>query len=218
MRNLKLRTGLLSAVASASLAPESAAGGGASGSTPSEGVTEAGGRVAIDPAALRKALSAFPTGVAVVTTAIHGRRAGMTVSSFNSVSLDPPLILWSLSRRAPSFPLFQYSTAFGVHILSEHQIAIARQFSTPLRNKFADVECEAGAGGIPRIKNCSAVLMCKTWRRYDGGDHVIMVGEVCEIEIGKDPPLVFALRDFGRVLCFTRQQDTAAADERGVVA
>ena len=140
----------------------------------------------------RRALGQFATGVTVVTArAADGRRMGVTVNSFSSVSLNPPLILWSLSRQTPSFNDFTNVTHFAVNVLEAHQHHLSRQFSTPLLDKFADVEFVEGAHGLPILTGVIAQFTCRKVRQYDGGDHVIFVGEVEQYKYNDGEPLVF---------------------------
>ncbi len=155
----------------------------------------------------RKALGQFATGVSVVTARAHdGRRIGITVNSFSSVSLDPPLILWSLARNAGSFQDFVSAGYFAVNVLESKQHHLSRQFSTPLPDKFADVECTDSANGCPLLKGVIAHFICRKVRQYDGGDHVIFLGEVEEYKYNEGEPLVF---HSGRYRVATRHPDIA---------
>lgn len=155
----------------------------------------------------RRALGQFATGVTVVTArASDGRKVGVTVNSFSSVSLDPPLILWSISRQAPSFTDFGTASHFAVNILESRQHHLSRQFSTPLPDKFAGVEFEEGTGGVPLLHGAIAQFVCRKIRQYDGGDHIILVGEVEEYKYNEGEPLVF---HSGRYRIATRHPDIA---------
>jgi flavin reductase (DIM6/NTAB) family NADH-FMN oxidoreductase RutF len=147
-----------------------------------------------DQARFRQALGRFATGVAVVTgLAQDGARLGITVSSFNSVSLAPPLILFSIARRTNSFPAWQAARHYAVNILSEHQEALSDRFARPLADKWDGVETIAGRHGLPILQGALAVLECAAHARHDGGDHEIFVGRVEDLLIGTAPdrPLVF---------------------------
>ena len=140
----------------------------------------------------RRALGQFATGVTVVTArASDGRKLGVTVNSFSSVSLDPPLILWSLSRQAVSFSDFINTTHFAVNVLESRQHHLSRQFSTPVPDKFAGVEYDEGKGGLPLLRGVIAQFVCRKVRQYDGGDHVILIGEVEKYNYNAGQPLVF---------------------------
>ncbi len=153
----------------------------------------------------RRALGQFATGVTVITTrAADGRKVGVTVNSFSSVSLDPPLILWSLARQAPSAGDFLTATHFAVNVLEARQHHLSRQFSTPTQDKFAGVDCAEGVGKIPLLQGAIALFICRKVRQYDGGDHVILLGEVEEYKCHEGEPLVF---HSGRYRIATRHPD-----------
>jgi flavin reductase (DIM6/NTAB) family NADH-FMN oxidoreductase RutF len=153
----------------------------------------------------RRALGQFATGVSVVTACTpDGRRIGITVNSFSSVSLDPPLILWSLARNAGSFQDFCRATHFAVNVLEARQHHLSRQFSTPLPDKFAGVECTDGRAGCPLLNGAISHFVCRKVRQYDGGDHVIFLGEVEEYKYQEGEPLVF---HSGRYRVATRHPD-----------
>jgi 3-hydroxy-9,10-secoandrosta-1,3,5(10)-triene-9,17-dione monooxygenase reductase component len=140
----------------------------------------------------RAALGAFATGVTIVTTRNSaGEDIGLTANSFNSVSLDPPMVLWSLARKSLSLPAFLESGYFAVHVLAATQEDLSVTFATRGADKFANMAVTRGAGGIPLLPGCSAVFQCRTAFNYEGGDHVIFVGEVQEFEHFNRPPLVF---------------------------
>jgi enoyl-CoA hydratase/carnithine racemase len=143
-----------------------------------------------DPKTYRNALGQFATGVTIVTTRdAQGLPVGVTANSFNSVSLDPPLILWSLARSARSMAAFEQAESFAVHVLASDQDDLANRFASRAEDKFAGLDI--GDEGPPFIHGCSARLICKTRHLYEGGDHVIMVGEVIEYESDGKPPLLF---------------------------
>lgn len=147
----------------------------------------------LDTQEFRKTLGCFATGVAVVTTCgSNGRPVGLTISSFNSVSMAPPLILWSLSLNSPSLPAFRDQDCFAVNILSAEQVKLARHFATPQDNKFDNVDWSWGPTGAPLLADCSAVLQCRSYRRYEGGDHEIFLGEVIGLDMTELPGLVFS--------------------------
>ena len=140
----------------------------------------------------RAALGSFATGVTIVTTRnAAGEDIGLTANSFNSVSLDPPMVLWSLARKSLSLPAFLESGYFAVHVLAASQEDLSVTFATRGADKFAGLQLTRGSGGIPLIPGCSALFQCKTAFNYEGGDHVIFVGEVQEFEHFNHAPLVF---------------------------
>ncbi|MCK9505089.1 MAG: flavin reductase family protein [Porticoccaceae bacterium] len=146
----------------------------------------------VDPKAFRQALGAFATGVTVITTrAADGSDAGITASSFNSVSLDPPLILWSQGKDSDSFSIFRDAEYFAVHVLAENQRDISDRFAFGEGDKFNGLKIERGIGGVALLDGSAARFVCRSAARYEGGDHVIIVGEVLEFEAWSLPPLIF---------------------------
>lgn len=145
----------------------------------------------VDPMALRNAMGCFTTGVTIVTTNNDGVDAGVTVNSFNSVSLDPPMVLWSLAKSAGSFQTYHTAEHFAVHILAADQEPLSQRFATRGIDKFAEVDFHRGVGDVPILDGCSAVFHCKTVYRYEGGDHEIYVGQVEKLEHFDRKALVF---------------------------
>ena len=154
----------------------------------------------------RDTLGMFPTGVAVVTArGAEGTLQGVTVNSFNSVSLDPPLVLFSLSRKLHSLNVFLTADAFAINFLQEDQQDLSARFNKALSNKWEHVTYRTGATGAPVILPALAVLECCPYAQYDGGDHVIVVGRVEHIECQEcKPPLVY-FRGRYHTLNFTTQ-------------
>jgi 3-hydroxy-9,10-secoandrosta-1,3,5(10)-triene-9,17-dione monooxygenase reductase component len=145
-----------------------------------------------DPRDFRQALGRFATGVTIVTTrAADGTPVGMTANSFNSVSMDPPMVLWSLARTARSLEAFTQATHWSVHILANDQEALSNRFARAGEDKFAGLRLEQGHGGTPLIAGCSARFQCRTAFQYEGGDHIIFVGEVLDFDRSERAPLVF---------------------------
>jgi len=140
----------------------------------------------------RNALSQFATGVTIITTRLpDGSFLGLTASSFNSVSLDPPLVLWSLAQTANSLPVFTGNSHYVINILSGHQAALAERFSKRIENRFEGVEFELSHTGLPILKGVAAWFECHNRSRYPEGDHVIFVGEVERCDTTPQPALVF---------------------------
>lgn len=153
----------------------------------------------------RRALGQFATGVTVVTArTADGRNVGVTVNSFSSVSLSPPLILWSLARQASHFTDFVNGTYFAVNVLEARQHHLSRQFSTPVPDKFVGVDFAEGKAGVPIVNGTIAHFICRKVKQYDGGDHVIILGEVEEYQYNEGEPLVF---HSGRYRVATRHPD-----------
>lgn len=147
---------------------------------------------ALDPRALRQALGCFATGVTVMTTLrADGSPVGVTVNSFASVSLDPPLVLWSLAAHSPSLGAFRAAPRFCVNVLAADQAELCRRFATPVADKFAGVAWRRGAGGVPVLVGCLATFECSTAFNNWGGDHVILVGRVESFEMRDAPALLF---------------------------
>lgn len=147
---------------------------------------------AFDPKDFRNALGMFATGVTIVTTrAADGSAVGVTANSFNSVSLTPPLVLWSLAKNARSVAAFTGSEHWNVHILSTEQELLSNKFARAGEDKFAGLALEAGVSNAPLMPGCSARFQCRTMFQYDGGDHIIFVGEVLDYDKSPRPPLVY---------------------------
>lgn len=127
----------------------------------------------------RNALGQFATGVTVVTTTdAHGHPIGMTVSSFNSVSLNPALVLWSLARNAGCYAAFAQAQYYAIHVLAAHHKDLALQFSQRGIDRFAGVAWQANAHGVPVLDGALATFECRARSQYPEGDHLILVGEV----------------------------------------
>jgi flavin reductase (DIM6/NTAB) family NADH-FMN oxidoreductase RutF len=153
-----------------------------------------------DTRAFRRALGTFPTGVTIVTTVSpEGRPVGLTCNSFSSVSLSPPLILWSLALHSPSLPAFLQAPRFAVNVLSAGQLGHSTRFSQPLPDKFENVAWAPGEGGLPLITDAAAHLECRNETRHYTGDHVIFIGRVLRFAYNANAPLVFAHGEY-RVL------------------
>lgn len=153
----------------------------------------------LDGRAFREALGAFTTGVTVVTTRGEQGDVGLTANSFNSVSLDPPMVLWSLGKQASSLPAFKAARHFAVHILSENQQELSNRFATRGIDKFADIEVRRGPDEVPLLNDCAARFVCRTEYQYEGGDHIIFVGEVLDFSHWQRSPLLFHGGKYGRI-------------------
>jgi flavin reductase (DIM6/NTAB) family NADH-FMN oxidoreductase RutF len=140
----------------------------------------------------RAALGMFATGVTIVTArTLAGALVGLTANSFNSVSLAPPLVLWSLARAAASMPTFSAGSHYAINILGADQKTLAKRFAAKGIDRFADVAFEEGIGGAPILAGAAATFECFNRSRYEEGDHVIFVGEVerCTHRLGASPLL-----------------------------
>jgi 4-hydroxyphenylacetate 3-hydroxylase, reductase component len=158
-------------------------------------------RAPVDLRQFRTALGTFATGVTVITTrGPRGELVGNTANSFNAVSLDPPLVLWSLGRSAYSFKAYLSTDHFAVNVLREGQEDLSARFGRQAAGKWDGVDYETWETGCPILPNALAVFECKTAYTYQGGDHVIFVGEVLNYDF--DPngkPLVFWRGGYFRV-------------------
>ncbi len=142
---------------------------------------------------LRDVLGTFITGVTIVTTRDRqGTGHGITANSFSSVSLDPPLILWSLACTSKSFKAFQESSHFAVHILAEDQMNLSNHFSKSREDKFHGIPHTAGFGDVPILENAAARLECSRFATHPAGDHVIYIGRVERIALAPRRTLAFA--------------------------
>lgn len=149
-----------------------------------------------DSRQLRNALGRFPTGVTVITTRTpSGKLEGLTANSFSALSLDPPLVLWSISRKSLSLPGFLASGSFVINVLGAGQSNLSHRFATPQENKFEGVAFEDGLGGAPVLEGVLASFECQTETTIEGGDHLLFVGRVHKISYGEGDPLIF---DSGR--------------------
>jgi len=142
----------------------------------------------------RRALSQFPTGVTVITTIdAEGNPIGVTASSFNSVSMDPTLVLWSIDKGANSLSAFENAEFFAVNVLASDQVSTSNNFASRGQDKFANAQYSSGLGNAPILDHYAAQFECKTWAVYEGGDHLILVGEVKKYRSNDNAePLVFS--------------------------
>lgn len=153
-----------------------------------------------DPRAFRDALGRFATGVTVVTALdAEGAPAGITANSFASLSLDPPLVLWSPARRSRRFPTFTQADAFAVHVLAADQQAACDAFVRP-EGAFDAVRWSDGPERLPLLEGCLARFLCRRQAVLDGGDHAVVVGRVWRAERGSGAPLVFQGGRYGSFL------------------
>ena len=140
----------------------------------------------------RHALAQFATGVTIVTTrTVDGTPTGLTVNSFNSVSLQPPLILWSLSLKAGSLAAFRDCAHYAINVLAAHQLDIAKRFASRGVDRFVGTTWRAGPHELPIISGNVAALITLNRNQYVEGDHLILIGEVTQFEAPGGAPLVF---------------------------
>lgn len=141
--------------------------------------------------ALRAALGSFPTGVTVVTARGAARTVGVTISSFSSVSLEPPLVLWCLSETAPSRESFLEATHFAIHVLAHDQEDVSRRFCSSSLDKFAGLETDEGLGRAPLLEGVAALFECALVDTHAAGDHTIFIGRIERYSHADRLPLVF---------------------------
>jgi len=156
---------------------------------------------AIDSRDFRSALGMFATGVTVVTAmSTDGKPYGVTCNSFASVSLNPPLVLWSLGMFSQGLPIFQNASHFTINVLAASQAELASQFAKSVGDKFAGVVWAPGLGNAPVLADVVANFQCRAANRYYGGDHVIFLGAVEAYAYSRREPLLFARGSFGQFL------------------
>lgn len=145
-----------------------------------------------DTKAFRNALGTFTTGVTIITTkAADGTEVGLTANSFNSVSLDPPLVLWSLAKSAMSVPVFNAAEHWNVHVLSSSQQELSGRFASRGEDKFSGLLQDKGVSSAPLLQGCAARFQCRNAFIHDGGDHIIFIGEVLDFDRNDQAPLAF---------------------------
>jgi flavin reductase (DIM6/NTAB) family NADH-FMN oxidoreductase RutF len=166
----------------------------------------------IDPRDFRNALGTYATGVTIITAiGPDGKPYGITCNSFASVSLNPPLVLWSLVLYSSSLSAFQNASHFAVNVLDISQQALANKFAKSTDDKFIGVDWKPGLGGAPLLVDSVANFQCRAANRYYGGDHVIFLGAVEAYSYSGKEPLLFARGGYGR---FVTAVDRQATDEK----
>lgn len=142
--------------------------------------------------ALRAALGRFTTGVTIVACrGLAGEPVGLTANSFSALSLQPPLVLWSLRRSSPTLAAFVAAAHFSVNVLSEEQVDLSRRFASPIADKFAGGPWSDGIGGVPVLAGCAAVFECEQVSNQPAGDHLLFIGRVLAAAESPVAPLVF---------------------------
>src|SRR6266853_67169 len=165
----------------------------------------------IDPRDFRNALGTYATGITIITVAMaDGKPYGLTCNSFASVSLNPPLVLWSLGLYSSSLSVFQNANHFVINVLGTSQQALANKFAKSSEDKFAGVEWTPGLGNAPLLADSVATFQCRAANRYYGGDHVIFLGAVEAYSYNREEPLLFARGGYGR---FTAAENGRAANK-----
>jgi flavin reductase (DIM6/NTAB) family NADH-FMN oxidoreductase RutF len=153
---------------------------------------------AFDARQFRDALAQFATGVTVICARAGADRfVGLTANSFNSVSLEPPLILWSLAVGSESLPAFETTERYSINVLAAEQAELAHRFSRPHADRFAGVDFRLGWADAPLIEGCVAWFECRHAARHRAGDHIVFIGEVATCERSRGRGLVFHHGHFG---------------------
>ena len=145
----------------------------------------------IDDARFRLAMSHFASGVTVVTTELDGKPFGMTVASFASLSLHPPLVLVCIESNVRTHDAIAAAGAFGVSILGQHQIDVSNRFASRNDDKFVGAELRRGELGVPLIEGAICTIECRLREKLAGGDHSIFIGEVVDVQTAEGAPLVY---------------------------
>jgi 3-hydroxy-9,10-secoandrosta-1,3,5(10)-triene-9,17-dione monooxygenase reductase component len=141
---------------------------------------------------LRTALGRFATGVTIVgCRGADGSAVGLTANSFSALSLQPPLVLWSLRSASPNLPAFMAASHFAVNVLAENQVDLSRRFASRLSDKFSEGSWSAGLGGAPVLAGGAAVFECAQVSAQTAGDHVLFIGQVLRVSEAPLMPLVF---------------------------
>jgi 3-hydroxy-9,10-secoandrosta-1,3,5(10)-triene-9,17-dione monooxygenase reductase component len=171
----------------------------------------------LDARAFRRALGSFVTGVTIITTCdAQGAPAGLTANSFNSVSLDPPMVLFSLALDSTSLEAFRQAGWWAVHVLAAGQEALSNRFAQKDPDKFDGLETMRGPGGIPLLPEFAARFICRAAFEYEGGDHAIFLGAVDSFEQAGRPPLIYHQGQYGGV--FPASAAPAASEARNLLA
>jgi 3-hydroxy-9,10-secoandrosta-1,3,5(10)-triene-9,17-dione monooxygenase reductase component len=162
---------------------------------------------AIDPGTLRKVAGRFATGVTVVTAVHNGKPCGITVNSFTSVSLEPPLVLIAVAKKARAYACLEATGRFAVNVLSDAQEGIARLFASLAEDKFAGLRYRSSPGGQPLLAGIHAWLDCEITERHPGGrTHTVFTARVTAIGAGRGRPLLFHRRAYRRIGAYRSRQ------------
>ena len=155
---------------------------------------------AFDSSEFRTALGDYATGVTIITALdAAGQAIGLTANSFTSVSLDPPLVLWSIDKCSPLFDGFMQADHYAVHVLRQDQQELAQRFSDDDAARIAELTYESGIAGLPLLKTYSALFQCEVESRYAEGDHVILIGHVISIDNESTAPLIYHKAQYKRL-------------------
>lgn len=153
----------------------------------------------LDPAALRQAFGVFPSGVVAVGAVVDGAAVGLAASSFTSVSLDPPLVSFSIARTSKTWPDLRRASHVGLTILAEHHGEVCRQLAGPVDQRFEGLAVSVTDGGAVTLDEGVAQFDCTIYREVDAGDHIIVLLQLHAVDHGLGQPLVFHRSGFGRL-------------------
>lgn len=160
----------------------------------------------IDKLAFRHALGNFATGITVMTASSpDGEKVGVTANSFNSVSLDPALILWSIVKTSKSFTVFEAASHFAVNILAADQMNLSNHFAKRSEDKFTAIDFKDGLGNAALLQGCAAIFQCELHSIIEGGDHWIIIGKVVAFDDAGKAPLLYHQGSYSLVMPFGRQ-------------
>lgn len=154
-----------------------------------------------DSQGFRRALGHFATGVTIITARAADRSpVGLTCNSFASLSLEPPLVQWSIANTSRNYGAICAAAHFAVHVLDAAQGDLCRQFSAKDLDRFANLELEAGLHDLPLLARYHARFECETYARHDAGDHTIIIGRVLRLHEQSGDPLIFYRGGFSRLV------------------
>jgi flavin reductase (DIM6/NTAB) family NADH-FMN oxidoreductase RutF len=155
--------------------------------------------VSVGPDDFKRALGAWATGVTIVTTRAGERVHGMTVSAFSEVSLEPPLVLVCADKSSNTLPLIQQGRVFAVNVLARDQEALSNKFASKRDEwkRFEGLDCDTGTTGAPLLRDTTATLDCELVASHDHGDHIVIVGRVCEVRTSGRAPLLYCGGRYG---------------------
>lgn len=174
-------------------------------------MTTAGHDPSTDLRSYRQALGSFATGITVVTTLRdNGEPVGLTANSFTSVSLEPPLVLWSLARKSPSLGVFEACRHYAINVLSSHQAEHSVRFATPRPDKFAGLDWHPSAEGVPLLEGVTVHLVCENHQRIEAGDHIIFLARVLRYDMRPSDPLIYCRGNYLDAASTTGQQGALA--------
>jgi len=146
----------------------------------------------ISEQSFRTALGQYATGITIITARdTDNTPIGMTANSFVSVSLDPPLVLWSVGKTSPLYTGFAAASHYAVHVLDAGQQSLSHRFANDSLDKFAGLDIRSGIGQLPLLRQHAALFQCEVTDRYEAGDHLILVGQVLDIQHESRDPLIF---------------------------